>query len=115
MPRRHGKDPVDPERAGPSEVHHDAGEPFPSIHDYDLSEEDILSFMEQDDVERTEEAHFTGDEQPHADADAADEEEEEEQDQGNEYPQAAQRPAPRRQAGYEVEFVGKYLFNFLKF
>ena len=101
MSRRPGKEPVDPERAGPSEDCHDVGEPFPSIHDYYLSEEDILSFMEQDDIERTEEAHLTGDEQSHGDADAADEEEEEEEQvQGNENPQTAQRPAPRRQAGF---------------
>ncbi|XP_028776930.1 vinorine synthase-like [Neltuma alba] len=47
MSHRLGKEPIDPERARPSE----------------------------DDVERTEEAHFTGDEQPHADNDAAEEEE----------------------------------------
>ncbi|XP_028771638.1 uncharacterized protein LOC114728849 [Neltuma alba] len=59
--------------------------------------------MEQNDIERTEEAHFTGNEQPHADANAV-EEEEEEQVQGNENPHAEQRPAPRRQAGFDVEF-----------
>ncbi|XP_028785068.1 uncharacterized protein LOC114740980 [Neltuma alba] len=103
--RRRGKEPIDAERARLSEDRgggcHDAGEPFPSIHDYDLNEEDILSFMEHDDIQQTEEAHFSGDEQPHGDTG-----EEEEQVQGNKNPHTKQRPTPRRQTGFEVEFEG---------